>query len=211
MFIHAHTHKPSSVFILSFPDGEPAGDGDQQGDEGESLQENGGFRPGESTHAASGPCRPPYTPMGRGFDSCRRVSLSFQACAAYSFITIPSLSSIFSRLSLYLLSGQVALANQCLSQGEQLLPFTFYTRSINSGQQFLTSFLLSASFSSPLPLAPSFFFLAASGPSSLSVSLRPSLRASSGCFPKGSGQYSSGGPSHHQRGGETSLLRELPV
>lgn len=44
-----------------------------------------------------------------------------QACAAYSFITIPSLSSIFNRLSLYLLSGQAALANQCLSQGEQLI------------------------------------------------------------------------------------------
>lgn len=50
-----------------------------------------------------------------------------QACAAYSFITIPSLSSIFSRLSLYLLSGQVALANQCLSQGELLLPFRILT------------------------------------------------------------------------------------
>lgn len=47
--------------------------------------------------------------------SCSSVR---QACAAYSFITIPSLSSIFSRLGLYLLSGQVALANQCLSQGE---------------------------------------------------------------------------------------------
>uniref|UniRef100_A0A3B3RIB6 VPS35 endosomal protein-sorting factor-like n=1 Tax=Paramormyrops kingsleyae TaxID=1676925 RepID=A0A3B3RIB6_9TELE len=40
------------------------------------------------------------------------------ACAAYSFITIPSLTSIFSRLNLYLLSGQVALANQCLSQAD---------------------------------------------------------------------------------------------
>lgn len=46
--------------------------------------------------------------------------ISVQACAAYSFITIPSLSNIFSRLNLYLLSGQVALANQCLSQGERL-------------------------------------------------------------------------------------------
>uniref|UniRef100_A0A3Q2W6D1 VPS35 endosomal protein-sorting factor-like n=1 Tax=Haplochromis burtoni TaxID=8153 RepID=A0A3Q2W6D1_HAPBU len=44
------------------------------------------------------------------------VSLFF-----YSFITIPSLSSIFSRLSLYLLSGQVALANQCLSQADAFL------------------------------------------------------------------------------------------
>uniref|UniRef100_G3NMI0 VPS35 endosomal protein-sorting factor-like n=1 Tax=Gasterosteus aculeatus aculeatus TaxID=481459 RepID=G3NMI0_GASAC len=43
------------------------------------------------------------------------------ACAAYSFITIPSLSSILSRLSLYLLSGQVALANQCLSQADAFL------------------------------------------------------------------------------------------
>uniref|UniRef100_A0A673YCQ3 VPS35 endosomal protein-sorting factor-like n=1 Tax=Salmo trutta TaxID=8032 RepID=A0A673YCQ3_SALTR len=43
------------------------------------------------------------------------------ACAAYSFITIPSLTSIFSRLNLYLLSGQVALANQCLSQADAFL------------------------------------------------------------------------------------------
>uniref|UniRef100_A0A7N6FMB8 VPS35 endosomal protein-sorting factor-like n=1 Tax=Anabas testudineus TaxID=64144 RepID=A0A7N6FMB8_ANATE len=43
------------------------------------------------------------------------------ACAAYSYITIPSLSSIFTRLSLYLLSGQVALANQCLSQADAFL------------------------------------------------------------------------------------------
>uniref|UniRef100_A0A8D2KUS0 VPS35 endosomal protein-sorting factor-like n=1 Tax=Varanus komodoensis TaxID=61221 RepID=A0A8D2KUS0_VARKO len=40
------------------------------------------------------------------------------ACVAFCFITIPSLTSIFSRLNLYLLSGQVALANQCLSQGD---------------------------------------------------------------------------------------------
>ncbi|XP_041702348.1 VPS35 endosomal protein-sorting factor-like isoform X2 [Coregonus clupeaformis] len=44
-----------------------------------------------------------------------------RACAAYSFITIPSLSSIFSRLNLYLLSGQVALANQCLFQADAFL------------------------------------------------------------------------------------------
>uniref|UniRef100_A0A665UVW2 VPS35 endosomal protein-sorting factor-like n=1 Tax=Echeneis naucrates TaxID=173247 RepID=A0A665UVW2_ECHNA len=40
---------------------------------------------------------------------------------SHTFITIPSLSSIFSRLSLYLLSGQVALANQCLSQADAFL------------------------------------------------------------------------------------------
>lgn len=52
--------------------------------------------------------------------------LSVQACAAYSFITIPSLGNIFSRLNLYLLSGQVALANQCLSQGESLFILYFW-------------------------------------------------------------------------------------
>uniref|UniRef100_A0A8B9IU02 VPS35 endosomal protein-sorting factor-like n=1 Tax=Amazona collaria TaxID=241587 RepID=A0A8B9IU02_9PSIT len=40
------------------------------------------------------------------------------ACVAFCFITIPSLSGIFARLNLYLHSGQVALANQCLSQAD---------------------------------------------------------------------------------------------
>ncbi|KAE8284508.1 hypothetical protein D5F01_LYC17841 [Larimichthys crocea] len=51
----------------------------------------------------------------------RKTAAFVRACAAYSFITVPSLSSIFSRLSLYLLSGQVALANQCLSQADAFL------------------------------------------------------------------------------------------
>ncbi|XP_064477807.1 VPS35 endosomal protein-sorting factor-like isoform X2 [Ornithodoros turicata] len=41
-----------------------------------------------------------------------------QACAAYCFITIPSLDSVLNRLELCLLSGQVALLNQCLSQAD---------------------------------------------------------------------------------------------
>uniref|UniRef100_UPI00358F8339 VPS35 endosomal protein-sorting factor-like isoform X2 n=1 Tax=Myxine glutinosa TaxID=7769 RepID=UPI00358F8339 len=41
-----------------------------------------------------------------------------RACAAYSFITIPSLTASFPRLNLYLLSGQVALTNQCLAQAD---------------------------------------------------------------------------------------------
>ena len=41
-----------------------------------------------------------------------------QACAAYCFITVPSLDGVFTRLNLYLLSGEVALLNQCLSQGK---------------------------------------------------------------------------------------------
>ncbi|XP_034049227.1 VPS35 endosomal protein sorting factor-like isoform X1 [Thalassophryne amazonica] len=51
----------------------------------------------------------------------RKTAAFVRACAAYSFITIPSLSSIFSRLHLYLLSSQVALANQCLSQADAFL------------------------------------------------------------------------------------------
>ncbi|XP_038125096.1 VPS35 endosomal protein-sorting factor-like isoform X2 [Cyprinodon tularosa] len=51
----------------------------------------------------------------------RKTAAFVRACAAYCFITIPSLSNIFSRLHLYLLSGQVALANQCLSQADAFL------------------------------------------------------------------------------------------
>ncbi|KAM7371135.1 hypothetical protein PAMP_010626 [Pampus punctatissimus] len=51
----------------------------------------------------------------------RKTAAFVRACAAYSFITIPSLTSIFSRLSLYLQSGQVALANQCLSQADAFI------------------------------------------------------------------------------------------
>ena len=38
--------------VLLFPDGEPAGDGDPEGDERESLAKNGSLRQGESTHTA---------------------------------------------------------------------------------------------------------------------------------------------------------------
>ncbi|XP_064415213.1 VPS35 endosomal protein-sorting factor-like isoform X1 [Latimeria chalumnae] len=48
----------------------------------------------------------------------RKTAAFVRACAAYCFITIPSLTSIFTRLNLYLHSGQVALANQCLSQAD---------------------------------------------------------------------------------------------
>ena len=41
----------------------------------------------------------------------------FQACAAYCFITVPSLQSVLAQLHLYLISGQTALLNQCHSQG----------------------------------------------------------------------------------------------
>ncbi|XP_041062285.1 VPS35 endosomal protein-sorting factor-like isoform X2 [Carcharodon carcharias] len=48
----------------------------------------------------------------------RKTAAFVRACAAYCFITIPSLTSIFARLNLYLHSGQIALANQCLSQAD---------------------------------------------------------------------------------------------
>ncbi|XP_077842490.1 VPS35 endosomal protein-sorting factor-like isoform X9 [Macaca mulatta] len=48
----------------------------------------------------------------------RKTAAFVRACVAYCFITIPSLAGIFTRLNLYLHSGQVALANQCLSQAD---------------------------------------------------------------------------------------------
>lgn len=41
-----------------------------------------------------------------------------RACAAYCFITIPSIESVQTQLELYLLSGQVALFNHCFGQGK---------------------------------------------------------------------------------------------
>ncbi|XP_063171334.1 VPS35 endosomal protein-sorting factor-like isoform X2 [Candoia aspera] len=48
----------------------------------------------------------------------RKTAAFVRACVAFCFITIPSLTGIFTRLNLYSLSGQVALANQCLSQAD---------------------------------------------------------------------------------------------
>nr|DBA20299.1 TPA: hypothetical protein GDO54_016007 [Pyxicephalus adspersus] len=48
----------------------------------------------------------------------RKTGSFVRACVAFCFITIPSLTSIFTRLNLYVHSGQVALANQCLSQAD---------------------------------------------------------------------------------------------
>jgi hypothetical protein len=49
-----------------------------------------------------------HTKRTRGFLS---------ACIAYAFITIPSLENQYTQLQLYLLTSQVAYANQCVSQG----------------------------------------------------------------------------------------------
>ncbi|XP_029646027.1 VPS35 endosomal protein sorting factor-like [Octopus sinensis] len=49
----------------------------------------------------------------------KKTAAFVKACAAYCFITIPSLRFTYSQLSLYLVSGQVALLNQCLGQADE--------------------------------------------------------------------------------------------
>eukprot|EP00731_Ephydatia_muelleri_P028472 Em0020g116a len=48
----------------------------------------------------------------------RKTSGFVRACAAYCFITIPSVSNILLQLQLYLVSGRVAIANGAMSQGD---------------------------------------------------------------------------------------------
>ncbi|KAF6206084.1 hypothetical protein GE061_017309 [Apolygus lucorum] len=48
----------------------------------------------------------------------KKTSSFVHACAAYSFITIPSIRSDTSKLQLYLATTQVALTNQCLGQAD---------------------------------------------------------------------------------------------
>ncbi|XP_022800281.1 UPF0505 protein C16orf62-like [Stylophora pistillata] len=48
----------------------------------------------------------------------RKTAAFIRACVAFCFITIPSIDDVFTRLKLYLHSGQVALANQALSQAD---------------------------------------------------------------------------------------------
>lgn len=48
----------------------------------------------------------------------KRTAAFVKACVAYSFITIPSITSVISRLDLYLITGEIALANLCLGQAD---------------------------------------------------------------------------------------------
>ncbi|OCT64113.1 hypothetical protein XELAEV_180452141mg, partial [Xenopus laevis] len=87
----------------------------------------------------------------------RKTASFVRACVAFSFITIPSLTSVFTRLNLYLLSGQVALANQCLSQAAvSLVPDVPKTVNIDgkmrSSEPFILEFL--ANFFSTLLVVP---------------------------------------------------------
>ncbi|XP_030068287.1 VPS35 endosomal protein-sorting factor-like [Microcaecilia unicolor] len=79
----------------------------------------------------------------------RKTAAFVRACVAFCFITIPSLTSIFSRLNLYLHSGQVALANQCLSQADaffkaavSLVPEVPKTISVDGKMRSSETFLL---------------------------------------------------------------------
>ncbi|XP_069838075.1 VPS35 endosomal protein-sorting factor-like isoform X2 [Dendropsophus ebraccatus] len=93
----------------------------------------------------------------------RKTASFVRACVAFCFITIPSLTSIFTRLNLYLHSGQVALANQCLSQADaffraavSLVPEVPKTINIDgkmrSSEAFLLEFL--SNFFSTLLVVP---------------------------------------------------------
>lgn len=48
----------------------------------------------------------------------RKTADFVRACAAYCFITIPSINCTRTRLKLYLFSGQIALYNSCLGQAD---------------------------------------------------------------------------------------------
>ncbi|XP_076750545.1 VPS35 endosomal protein-sorting factor-like isoform X2 [Xylocopa sonorina] len=94
----------------------------------------------------------------------RRTSAFVRACAAFCFITIPSLTLVHTRLQLYLLSGQVALLNQCLGQADacfkaalSLVPEMPKTIDIDGRQKSSQSYLLSylSNFLSTLLVVPS--------------------------------------------------------
>ncbi|KYN21342.1 UPF0505 protein C16orf62 like protein [Trachymyrmex cornetzi] len=93
----------------------------------------------------------------------RRTSAFVRACAAFCFITIPSLTLVHTRLQLYLLSGQVALLNQCLGQADacfkaalSLVPEMPKTIDIDGRQKSSQPYLLSylSNFLSTLLVVP---------------------------------------------------------
>ncbi|XP_076300980.1 VPS35 endosomal protein-sorting factor-like isoform X2 [Lasioglossum baleicum] len=93
----------------------------------------------------------------------RRTSAFVRACAAFCFITIPSLTLVHTRLQLYLLSGQVALLNQCLGQADacfkaalSLVPEMPKTIDIDGRQKNSQPYLLSylSNFLSTLLVVP---------------------------------------------------------
>ncbi|XP_022913780.2 VPS35 endosomal protein-sorting factor-like [Onthophagus taurus] len=78
----------------------------------------------------------------------RKTGAFVRACAAYCFITIPSIRSVKTRLDLYLLSGQVALFNHCLGQADacfkaalQIIPEVTQTVDKQSPKTYLFSYI----------------------------------------------------------------------
>ncbi|CAH0550259.1 unnamed protein product [Brassicogethes aeneus] len=55
----------------------------------------------------------------------RKTGDFVRACAVYCFITVPSIVSVKTRLQLYLLSGRVALFNECLGQADACFKAAF--------------------------------------------------------------------------------------
>ncbi|KAK4884963.1 hypothetical protein RN001_001234 [Aquatica leii] len=78
----------------------------------------------------------------------RKTGSFVRACAAYCFITIPSIVSVYTRLELYLLSGRVALFNSCLGQADacfktalKILPELVMDENQKQAETFLLSYV----------------------------------------------------------------------
>lgn len=79
----------------------------------------------------------------------RKTGSFVKACAAYSFITIPSIPSTRTRLEMYLMSGRVALFSNCLGQADvsfktaiSIIPELLeIEEGVTPNEQFLISYL----------------------------------------------------------------------
>ncbi len=116
--------------------------------------------------------------------------------------------------ALFMFSPSSSLFISCVHPSVLLPSFVIFSESSFFFFHFLLSpfFLSHTSYTLPPSLFPSFpfCFLSLHLPSFLSFpSVTPSFLTSSGCFPQGSGQYSSRGSSLHQCRREASLLWEL--
>lgn len=85
-----------------------------------------------------------------GCQHTRKTAAFVKACAAYCFITIPSIVSTITRLELYLLSGEVALQNSCLGQADacfdaalNLIPELPRTIEVDGKQRTTETYLVS--------------------------------------------------------------------
>ncbi|CAH0380995.1 unnamed protein product [Bemisia tabaci] len=91
----------------------------------------------------------------KGNHSSRTASF-VKACIAYCFITIPSISleafGVLTQLKLYLLTGQVALLNQCLGQADACLK-----AALSLVPKFPTSFIIDNVSKSSEPFLISYF------------------------------------------------------